>query len=337
MERNSERNEFSSEREVDDVLSSARPRPAPQGDRKEEVYAELRTAWLDDISATRRKRRFVVSGLAASIVAATILSLQLNSGFQNAIAAPEATLARSVGNGTVLNNLPVRKQIPVNSPLRFETGDELTTGSDAAVAIEWSTSGSLRLSADSSIIFDGGNRLTLVAGTMYFDSRSYGATLSSNIVVDTPIGLIHHVGTQFVASVGLSGVTVAVREGQVSFGDDGNTVIIQSGRSAQISNASGVELHDIGATGDTWAWASQIAPPLDIDGRSTRDIIDWLSRETGRSVEYVDAAAESYAVSDTIRGIGEVGPVRAMSIVPLATKLRLDIDNDTIRVGLKDR
>lgn len=337
MKRNNDMDERSIDSEIDNALSSARPRQAPRLDRKEEIYGELRAAWLDDISVTRRRRRFIVSGLAASIVAAVVLSLQLNSGPQNTISQPDAMLARSVGSGTTLNGFPVQEQIPVNAPLQFRAGDELTTGEDAAVAIDWNSASSLRVSSESTVVFESGDRVALVAGSMYFDSKQYGARSSSTIIVDTPLGQVHHVGTQFVATVSGSSVTIAVREGHVAFGDDSDAIVVKSGQSVLIDNSDEVEFQDIASTDDTWAWASQIAPPLDVDGRSTRDIIEWLSRESGRSVEYRSSAAESFAASDTIRGIGQVGPNQAMNIIPMATRLRLDIDKNTIRVSLKDQ
>jgi len=337
MKRNNDKDERSIDSEIDTALSSAKPRQAPRLDRKEEIYGELRSAWLDDISVTKRRRRFIVSGLAASIVAAVVLSLQLNSGPQNAISQPDAVLARSVGSGTTLNGFQIQEQIPINAPLQFRAGDELTTGENAAIAIDWNSACSLRVSSESTVVFESGDRVALVAGSMYFDSKQYGAGSSSSIIVDTPLGRVHHVGTQFVATVSGSSVTIAVREGKVSFGDDSDSIIVKSGQSVLIEGSNGIEFQDVAATDDRWAWASHIAPPLDVDGRSTRDIIEWLSRESGRSVEYRSSAAESYAASDTIRGIGQIGPSQAMNIVPLATRLRLDIDKDTIRVGLKNR
>ncbi len=318
---------------IDGVLSSASPRVAPRSSRKEEIYGELRSEWLGGIASKNRTRRYVIGGVAASIVAAVVLALQFSPGLSES--APEATLVRSTGSGTKLNGRPLEEHIPINAALGFQQGDELSTGPDAAVAVSWNELGSLRISSSSTVVFTSNERVELLDGDLYYDSRPHNATNSATIIVDTPYGRIHHVGTQFVASVGSSGVRISVREGEVSYGDAGESVIVSAGQTAFINDSLVASYSKISATDETWSWVIDIAPRLVVDGRSTREIIEWLSRETGRVVFYESRAAEDYARRDWIKGIGEVGPVRAMAIVPLASDLRFDVDQDSIRVELK--
>lgn len=323
--------------EIDGVLSGAAPRPAPHSGRKEEIYGELRGEWLANVSAEQRSRRYVILGVAASIIATVALTLQMNLGSVDSLSPPDAVLVRSMGSGTTVNGRPIDERTPINAPLQFVQGDELATGPDAAVAIVWNTVGSLRVSSASTVVFASNERLELVEGDIYFDSKPHDLSASSSIVVDTPYGRIHHVGTQFVASVASNGVNISVREGEVTYGDGADRVLVSAGQSAFIDESLTATFAPITATDETWSWASRIAPHLNVDGRTTREIIEWLSRETGRVVEYESAAAEEYAGRDTIRGIGQVGPVRAMSIVPFASDLRFKIDQDSITVELKDQ
>tara|TARA_R110000782_G_scaffold152877_7_gene245453 strand:+ start:1348 stop:2355 length:1008 start_codon:yes stop_codon:yes gene_type:complete len=320
---------------IDGVLSSASPRAAPRKNRKEEIYGELRSEWLAGVSSEKRTRRYVISGVAASIVAALVLTLQLNIGSPEI--SPEAVLVRSTGNGTTVNGRPVEGRIPINAPLRFHQGDVLSTGPDAAIAVAWNELGSLRVSSSSTVVFASNERVELLDGNIYYDSRPHDASGSATIVVDTPFGQIHHVGTQFIASVGSSGVRVSVREGEVSYGDGTENVVVNAGQSAFIDDSYVATFSSIAATDDAWSWATEIAPRLVVDGRSTREIIEWLSRETGRVVVYENRAAEDYARGDWIKGIGHVEPLRAMAIVPFASDLRFKVDKDSIHVELKNQ
>ena len=54
-----------------------------------------------------------------------------------------------------------------------------------------------------------------------------------------------------------------------------------------------------------WKWVNEVTPPFSIEGRSVDDFLTWAGRETGRTVVYSSAAAESQARSVTLRGTVE--------------------------------
>lgn len=326
-------------KKVDDriggVLSNASPRPTPHTRRKEEAYRKLRGEWQAGLSAKKHTRRLVVTGIAASIVATAALSLQVGLGPSSVAPELKATLARSAGSDITLNGQPIGDRIPVNAVLQFHPDDRLSTGASAAVSIAWNATGSLRLASSSSLVFSSGGGVELVEGRIYYDSKSHDGQHSTDIIVDTPYGRIHHVGTQFVAAVGRAGVNISVREGEVTFGMGVNSVAVKAGQSALINADLEPFFSPVDSIGEEWTWASQIAPLMDIDGHSTREIIGWLAKETGHVVVYETIAAEEFAVRDSIFGIGETDPVNAIRIIGLATELQFTVENEILRVGLK--
>lgn len=336
MKRDSEANEVVDEK-IADLLSKANVRPVPHDDRKEEMYLELHSEWLASNLERKTKRRYVMSGLAASIIAAVVLVLQ--GGFDSVLPViePDAVLVRSIGSGTTVNGHPIGDAIPVNAPLRFQSGDTITTGSDAAVAINWNSLGSLRVSSSSSLTLVSNDRIQLLAGEIYYDSLPGGDAGSTPIVVDTRIGQIHHVGTQFLTNVDDSGVRISVREGRITFGSASNNIVVRAGESAHIDSSLSATFFTVAPVDGPWTWVSMIAPELDTDGLSTYEIIQWLSRETGLAIKYENDLAKEYASSGGIRGIGEIEPTEALTIIPIATELRFVVDHGVIRIGMKER
>jgi len=325
------------DKHIDEVLSEASPRPVPGNSRKEEIYGELRSEWIASNQLVKRKRQYLISGIAASLVAALVVVTQLDTGIMDPVASPDAVLARSAGAQTTLNGRPIDEVIPVNAPLRFKSGDIIETGADSAIAIGWSTAGSLRMSAGSEVTLVSNEGIRLTSGEIYYDSRSFNSSDTTPIEVETEFGTIHHVGTQFLASVDSAGARISVREGQVTFENETKSVVINSGESAHIDRALFATTSPITPNDDAWAWAPLIAPDWNVDGRSTMEIIHWLARETGLAVEFESEVASRYATTDRIRGIGEIEPIRAMSIIPVATELRFEINDAAIRIGMKDQ
>lgn len=337
MKRDNESNANTAGDALDSILSTAKPRPAPSSARKEEIFDELRGEWLATRRASQTRRRYVVSAIAASIVAAVLLITQVNLDANPPLLPPDATMVRFTGNGTRVNDQAIESLLPADTQLRFATGDSIATGNDAALAIAWNSAGSLRVNSSSNVTLVSLDRIELAAGEIYYDSKSLDAQATSAISVDTALGTIRHVGTQFLAKVDNGGVNISVREGRVEFHSHSDDVLyVDEGESVRIEGARTPAFSGVDPTGDDWNWASLIAPRLDVDGRSTHEIIAWISKETGRTVEYSDALAQSYASNDRIRGIGEVDPLAALAIVPIATDLQLDIDKRAIRVRLAD-
>lgn len=321
---------------IDRILTHARSRSVPRSGRKEEMYAELRDEWIASNVSIRRKRQFAFTGIAATILVAIVLSVQFGNDTQS-LTSPDAMLVRAMGSGSTINGRPI---VPDNSGANlthFQRGDVLNTGKDAAIAVDWRSNGSLRMKGSTSLTLLDGERVALTSGQAYYDSRSLFESEPTSIVIETPFGPIQHVGTQFLANVTASGVTISVREGRVTFGDAANNFIINTGESAYIAPPNPPVVTRISSTDDAWSWVTGIAPARDVDGRSTREIIDWVARETGHSVEYLDDQAAAFADRDQLRGIGDVEPLQALTVIPVATELEFDINSETIRIKLKDR
>jgi hypothetical protein len=322
--------------QIEQVLSGARPRPAPRGSRKEEIYQQLHGEWLAGNQAFRRRRRYFAGALAASILAAGAIAIRLGSFVDTPIIQPDAVVALTRGDGLSLNGEPLNDFIPRNAPLRLHSGDTVATGPDGVIAIAWRASASLRVSASTELTFVDADVVKLVSGEIYFDSHVFDSADEAAITVETPHGRIEHVGTQFLASTGPAVTRISVREGFVSFGNTTQAIFVRSGQSASVRDGQPAKVSEIALNDASWDWVAAAAPEWDIDGRSTMDILRWLGRETGLALEFADDRVEEFVRRDRIRGIGEIGPNAAMRVIPVATGLRFTVSGSTIEISMED-
>lgn len=201
MKRDDESNAKVERDEFHDFLSTAEPRPVPGRGRKEEIYAELRDEWLAGQAESRRRRQYIVSGIAASFVAAILLALVQNTDPGTEIPPPHAAMARITGNGTLVNGRAIEALWDADETLRFAQGDSILTGENAALAIAWNDGGSLRVRSATALKVVSHDRIELAEGEIYYDSRSHDTAGTAELAVDTPHGTIRHIGTQFLARV----------------------------------------------------------------------------------------------------------------------------------------
>lgn len=157
---------------------------------------------------------------------------------------------------------------------------------------------SLRLDVASRIRLDAATAVSLEAGAVYVDSGAAG----DGIVVRTPLGAAREVGTQFEVRLAGSAMTVRVREGlvMVSRGDEGTTV----GRGFAVTMARGgtAEPRPLATWAGEWLWTQDVAPLLDIEGRTAGEYLDWVGREGGLVVAFADGRAEQVARSAVLHG-----------------------------------
>ena len=149
----------------------------------------------------------------------------------------------------------------------------------------------------------------------------------------TVFGAISHLGTQFQARIDDAELTLQVREGAVDIKGPRAEVQIAAGESLHLTVNGEVRRRAISAHDPSWQWAAEIAPELNLDGRSTADVLNWIGRETGQRVQYQSSQARQLASSEA-RGIGTLAPVPALRTIPYMTSLDYSIVDGVITVEL---
>jgi ferric-dicitrate binding protein FerR (iron transport regulator) len=247
--------------------------------------------------------------------------------------APLATVEHVEGGDVTWRDDRSQAQ-PLGELRALTEGQRLATGPGSRVALRWHDGGSLRLDESSRLEFVSASAVRLTAGNLYFDSAvDDGGSAAPELAVQTPAGEVVHIGTQFMVSVASDEVVVSVREGQVSVTSDGFGLVIAANEELDL-RADGT--HDVAAIdgyGERWRWAADVAPPIELDGRTTFDVIAWAARETGRIVVYESPLAETSARNDVLRGIDRRSPNGILTLLPYLTVFGYEIRDEAIVVS----
>jgi ferric-dicitrate binding protein FerR (iron transport regulator) len=319
------------ERLLEDILRHATKRPQPSAAARERALRELRGEWQALTSARKRRRRFAALGVAASFAVAVFGGLQW-------FAAPspgvewQVTVQRVAGDALNINS----ERLTASSAAGRELarGDQLATGPGSQVAIRWGQ-GSLRLDSATRVTLLDAQTISLLRGAVYFDSRPFSSDTAASIVVQTGFGEISHLGTQFQAHIDDDGLRLQVREGAVDIRGPRVDVQLSAGEALHVGQAGDVRRVAIASNDPDWQWAAEIAPELQLDGRSTAEVLGWIGRETGQRVVYRSEKARQLAASEA-RGIGTLAPLPALRTIPYMTSLEYSIVDDVIAVDARE-
>jgi ferric-dicitrate binding protein FerR (iron transport regulator) len=197
----------------------------------------------------------------------------------------------------------------------------LETGSEERAALRLASGHAVRLDVGTRLQLVTDSVLTLERGAVYIDSRA--ALARTAVAVRTPFGVATDVGTQFEVRLTATSLQVRVREGLVNVERDGRTHAAGAGTELTVDAAGSVERRSTPVYGPAWQWSLEIAPAFDIDGRSLRELLDWVSRETGWRLRFTDPAVATGASAVILSGsVAGLTPAEALATVLPTSGLR---------------
>jgi hypothetical protein len=213
---------------------------------------------------------------------------------------------------------------------RLQRGQRIATGPGEGVSVRVVGSESVRLAENTTVIFDDRHELTLLAGQIYADTGDL-VYRDRNLVVTTPAGTVTDIGTRFVVAIDDALLEVAVREGRVDVRRGSEEHVAVGGERMTIAADGDVDIDNVDAHGDYWAWAAGLAPAYDIDGKSLFDFLRWAARETGHELVFADDELRLAAMRTDLHGsIEGFGPLQAIESVIATTSFRYRIDADRL-------
>jgi hypothetical protein len=184
-----------SDDDIERVLKAAGLRERVPLGIESAVREHLRREWRA-IVAERRGARHRMTGfaLAASVLVAAF-TLWFVGLRPDPAAGPVATMA------VALNDVRVRGSWlqgwkPASAGRTLKAGESLETGPDGRAGISIPGLASARLDHDTRIRLASADRLVIERGALYVDSGT-GSPGDSRLAVETPAGILRHVGTQY--------------------------------------------------------------------------------------------------------------------------------------------
>jgi hypothetical protein len=310
------------------LLRLAGPRPAPSPAAAAAARAQVRDAWRAGVRRRRTRTALVAAAaVGVAISAATLSQRDLHPAPQGAAPVGAAVL------GSVDAGGPVEREAAAGwTPLAV--GDAVLEGSRIRTAgsgagLRAPDGRSLRVAADSRVLWETQGRLTLEAGAVYLDSGRPAADAARPFEVRTAWGVVRETGTQFEVRLDPAGLRVRVREGLVAVRDE-----TAAGGVELRVDSGGVTRRAFPVHGSEWAWVLSLAPAFEMDGRSLHELASWASREAGWELVYLDAESRRRAESAVLRGsIRGVRPDEAVIAVTPSTGLRPEVKRGLLEIG----
>jgi ferric-dicitrate binding protein FerR (iron transport regulator) len=215
------------------------------------------------------------------------------------------------------------------------SGSEVRTDPDTRVALVFGKGLSLRVDASTHLKMLAADQISVEHGRIYIDSPT---NVVAPLLVKTAFGSVNHLGTQYQVQVSNNRLTISVREGRVAVVGGYGKAQLAANESAVYTEQGEIARTAIASQDASWIWATQAAPTFAIDNRSLASFLDWVARETGRTVAYATPQARVQAEQLILRGsVEKLSPDQALQAV-LATTQFVHTDSlTTIQVALQTK
>lgn len=305
--------------DLDRLLQAAGPRVQPPQGLERDVRVAVHQEWLAVVAARARRRRFAQVAIAAGLGAVALTVWLLNQAPSQAVVV--ASIERAIDGGTVRSEDPASER-PLAEKQVLHAGDTLATGASGGALISLSDGISIRLDRNSIVQLTSRDDIALNAGALYVDA-GVTSNASSDLRVQTPAGVVRHVGTQYEVRLVDSGTRVRVREGRVQFSaPGGGRVVSEAGTQLTILTDGEARSESIPRSGADWSWIGTLAPKFAIENRTLSEFLEWASREIGQQIVYVTPASREEAARMRLRGsIEGLTPDAALAAVLSTTRL----------------
>ena len=306
----------------------ARPRPGDAVARQ--VQDAVEAEWRELVAARRSRHTRTRWLAAAASVAAVAVGAWLVWPAARVAPVTVATLGPVVGEVELRDGDGPWRTAGTGGAVTSES--TLRTGRGGLAAVAMANGVQVRLDSGTQLAMNEHGSARLVGGAVYVDAGS-ARDQAQPFVVDTPVGSVTHLGTQYVARLDGRTLDVAVREGRVELRDGGQAFVADAGERLTVSGSS-VTRGTVSPTAPQWDWISGVTPPYSIEGRTVAEFLAWAGRETGRSIVFATPADAALAERVTLNGTVEgLPPRQAVDAVLATTSLAANYADGRIEIA----
>lgn len=303
-------------------LAGRRP-PVPE-DAALRVRAAVHDEWLEAMGR-RRRSRWIGSAAAVAAFALGAFVIQRTTSTPALVPAPRVVVAtvQTIAGGAIGGDGAARHLL--DSGASILAGESIETAGNATASLRWGGS-TLRLDGGTSIHMASARHLDLQRGAVYVASDRPSA---SGVMVLTPLGAVHDIGTQFEVRMAGDHLIVRVREGRIDLKHGSATRSAAAGVELDADARGSVTQRAISRSGSEWEWVVRAAPPIRLDGRTLADVVSSVTREKGMTPVWSDRTAKA-AASIHLHGAVALTPDEALDSALVASGLTARIDGDRL-------
>lgn len=288
------------------LLRSTGRRPAVPEDLRDRVRAAVSTHWRTETRRRARRRRLWIAATLVTAAAAVLGLVVL--GWPR----PEPSRADAVA-GRVEARVGAAWARPAHAlsdaaPALPDPGTDVRVG--AELATEQGGRLALRMRSGHSVRLDERTRVRLLAdaaialerGAVYVDSRGPHGLAQGSVEIRTAQGSVREIGTQFETRFVGGALVVRVREGLVSFRGDGVPLDVHAGEEIVLASGAPPLRRALATSADEWGWIGEITPLMDVEGRTLREFLDWITHERGLRLEFATTDLAAAAARTRLNG-----------------------------------
>ena len=315
---------------LSELLKLAGRRPVPDEHHTARARAAAQGEWKRLVRGRRLGRALQMSAIAATVTITVLASVWFST--RQAVA-PDASPAQALAQADIeVATLQMVKGAitvtdrngeatrPTGGGRRLRTGDRVETAPDSRAMFVLAGGTIVKIDRNTRVSLDRGV-VTLERGALYVDADPKAN--DRDVVVQTPLAAVRHLGTQFEVRLDGSAVLVSVREGEVAMDVRGVEWKAAAGWAMGLTAADLRPQRDQIATyGPKWNWVAELPRPFTLEGSTLRAFLDWVSREKGWRWEYEDQSMRARFDQIVQRGSVEgLTAKEALDVVLLANEL----------------
>lgn len=301
-------------------------RSVPPREDYERVLGASRAAWQRAVRERKRRRwtYALAAGVAFVVLAAGVLR-QIDDLRPNVVAGTLTTFSGAVFAGSAAGE-KWRWLNERGAPLM--SGTRLRTDPSGRAALRLTPDTSLRIAGSTDLLLQSGNRVELLEGRVYLDTRG---SHSGTIEIVTRFGTLRDVGTQFEVLATGTNLRVRTREGVVTLTRGPSEAVLQCDVSEElrIDSQGNVERGRIAAYDAEWLWAEMLTEPPPGPELPLPQFLDWVARETGRGLRYDSPETEGRVSNVILHGTPpDLAPAQALEIALATTDIDYSLLDD---------
>lgn len=289
----------------------------PDGTR---VYGQVHRHWEKSKPRLGIRHWAVPFAVAATVIMAIAVVMQPPPPVPTNV--PVGTIARVVsddGGG----------MLPEVGHLIYP-GENLSTGPGQGMSLLLSSAESLRIDEKTTLVVHSKDEFRLIRGRVYADTGDF-MYRDHGLVIETSMGSVTDVGTQFSVGATDESIDIAVREGRVDIDHGSEPLVAVAGERLQVHRRDGTTVDTLAAHDPYWDWATSLAPAFDIENKSLLDFLRWAARETGRELVFETNELRMSAMRTDLHGsVSDFDPLEAVESVLATTRFKYRIDADKI-------
>jgi ferric-dicitrate binding protein FerR (iron transport regulator) len=302
---------------IEDLLREVGTRNEPPPEIAAAVRYAVHAEWQSMVAQRARRKRTMWVGMAAS-VAALAFAFTVVLKFTSAPESLPVQVASVVKADGLLQVAAGNAWRDVHGGETLMSGNVVRTGQAARAALNYNAI-SVRIDENTVLVVDAIDRITLERGRIYIDAP---VQQHVPLTIKTHAGDVTHLGTQYQVQSADDKMVLSVREGHVLLIRDTERHEAAAGERVEIDAQGQLSRAAISPLDASWLWALQSAPSFDIENQSLAKFLEWVARETGKTIRYATPEVRRQAEELILRGsVDTLNPEQAFKAVMTTTGL----------------